>query len=216
MSEGPPADYIRKTQETYDAYAVTLSKKYEARSEAQEGQIDEFLAILPGKRVLDIGSGPGAQALLLKERGAEVFCGDISPAMAERCRAKGLAAEVVDLTDLSRFGDASFDGIWSYASLLHVKRDTVPVVLAEFARILAGQGGLAIAVQRGEGEEFRMNDPQHPDAGRWFTYFPDGEIEQLAWPHFSLITKGFDPFEATEGDRIATGWSNYLFQKRHA
>ena len=72
----------------------------------------------PGDRVLDVGAGPGRFTIELARLGADVVVVDLSPRQLELNREKvaeaGLEERVVervlaDVTDLSRFADASFD-----------------------------------------------------------------------------------------------------------
>jgi SAM-dependent methyltransferase len=64
-----------------------------------------------GKRVLDVGCGPGRHALYLQERGREVTGIDISPLAIQVAKARGLKkALVMALSDLG-FPSDSFDTV---------------------------------------------------------------------------------------------------------
>jgi protein-L-isoaspartate(D-aspartate) O-methyltransferase len=58
----------------------TISQPYIVAWMTQE------LAIAPGQRVLEIGTGSGYQAAILAEVGAEVYSIEVSPALAHRAR----------------------------------------------------------------------------------------------------------------------------------
>lgn len=57
--------------------------------------IDHFVAEVRG-RVLDVGSGPGRDGLLLKNAGLDVVCLDASSSMVELSTGRGLVSVVGD------------------------------------------------------------------------------------------------------------------------
>ena len=52
--------------------------------------IKEFGVRVKGGKILDVGSGPGRDALLLQDFGCQVTCLDASTKMVEMCKEKGL------------------------------------------------------------------------------------------------------------------------------
>lgn len=107
-----------------------------------------------GDRVLDLGCGTGALAVLLARKGAEVSGIDISPPMlsqaARRVREEGLEDRValrelgaVDLD--TAFPDASFDVVTSTLVFSELSADEIDYTLAECQRILRSGGQLLIA-----------------------------------------------------------------------
>jgi SAM-dependent methyltransferase len=123
--------------------------------------IDQFVSLLPAEpRVLEIGSGAGRDALALEERGVSVRRTDITPAFVRILREAGHDATVADpltddLTDPDRV--APYDGVWASASLLHVRREDLPQVLANLASITAVGGALHLAVKEGDGARFSVH-----------------------------------------------------------
>ena len=104
-----------------------------------------LLGDIDGKRVLEVGCGPGTLTEWLVDHGALVTAIDISPVMASIVRARlGDRARILvaDLNDpLTAVRDSSMDLV--IASLvLHYLRDWVGV-LREFRRIL-GSGGSVV------------------------------------------------------------------------
>lgn len=77
-------------------YAATYAKEHAAHcDETLVDALDAWIGGLSGKRVLDLGSGPGQYAVAFARRGAEVTCHDISrnylQIAQDRARASGVA-----------------------------------------------------------------------------------------------------------------------------
>lgn len=176
------------TKRAYNIYAGKFDEKFGDHFERFVDREPEiFISSLSGSRILDLGSGPGNHSQYFKTRGLEVLCADISEEMVRLCREKGLDAEIMDMRHLD-LPNESFDGVWSYASLLHIDRHEAPNVVSEIERILKPGGALGLAVKEGEGEGFEENY-KYPDTKRWFVYYKDEEIRQL-FRNFEIISFG--------------------------
>ena len=62
---------------------------------------DRFIALSNGS-VLDVGSGPGRDGLILKQAGLHVTCLDASNAMIALSRARGLHSVLGDMLELGK------------------------------------------------------------------------------------------------------------------
>lgn len=110
--------------------------------------------IRPGDRVLDLACGPANQLALVARLNPEVnFVGiDLSPTMLEQAdalvKAQGLgnvSFQQGDITQLSAFGDQSFDAVVSTLSLHHLPTyGMLEQTFAEAARVLRPGGGVYI------------------------------------------------------------------------
>jgi SAM-dependent methyltransferase len=151
----------RVTVASYEAAAEAYAAGQPPMSEDVLTAIDQFVSLLPAEpRVLEIGSGAGRDALALEERGVSVRRTDITPAFVRILREAGHDATVADpltddLTDPDRV--APYDGVWASASLLHVRREDLPQVLANLASITAVGGALHLAVKEGDGARFSVH-----------------------------------------------------------
>ncbi|MDP4006088.1 bifunctional 2-polyprenyl-6-hydroxyphenol methylase/3-demethylubiquinol 3-O-methyltransferase UbiG [Methylobacterium sp. NEAU K] len=107
--------------------------------------IRDTFAPLPGKRILDIGCGPGTLAKRLAEDGAAVTGVDPGEAALAKARAAmpGARFEIASGEALP-FPDASFDGAVLLNALHHVPDPAA--ALAEAARILV-PGGVLVVVE---------------------------------------------------------------------
>lgn len=199
-------DYKAATTKAYDRYADAYAKKFaEHFFLVVRDEADAFLKVVPGKTILDIGAGAGDHARYFAAHGYRVQCGDLSEAMVARCREKGLAADIMDLEQLTLPANA-YDGIWMYCSLLHVPRIKAPDVIETVAAALRSGGILGLAVKEGEGEGLEKD--KYAGAQRWFTYFSDDEIRAYTDPHFELLHKS--------STNVVNKYTflNYLFRKR--
>jgi SAM-dependent methyltransferase len=146
---------------------------------------DRFMALLPGKRVLDLGAGSGPHAAYFQSHGLDVLCIDLSHGMVDLCRKKGLKAEVGDL-EMLELATGSYDGIWCHTALLHVPKAKTPRIVETMKQALVPGGILDVAVKGGEGEHMESH-PDYPGSERFFVYFTEEELVTLFTPDFEII-----------------------------
>src|SRR4051794_35516298 len=169
----------RVTRRAYDTYAEDYAAATSATPDAVAGHIARFVGSLgPGARVLEIGSGPGRDALALEQVGLTVRRTDVSPGFVGLMRSAGFVADELDplhddLTDPLRDG-APYDGVWANASLLHVRRESLPVVLRRLAAVTRPGGRLHLTVKEGDGERWSVHG--HVAAPRYFTFWREDAL----------------------------------------
>ena len=146
-----------------------------------------FLHELQGSLVLDLGCGPGRDALLFREQGLHPICVDISPAMVHACKSKGLDSCVMDLENLG-FADGFFNGVWAYTSLHHIPKTNVPSALAGIARVVKNKGPLFVGVKEGYFEGFvPSSNLLVPDECRFIAHYSEDELASLLSVDFDVI-----------------------------
>lgn len=146
--------------------------------------IKEFAKLSKGK-ILDIGSGPGRDAMLLKEKGLDVTCLDASQAMLKICKKRGLKTILSDFKTIP-CEDNSCSGIWAYTSLLHVPKNEISEVIKEIKRVLKSDGILGLGLIEGEGEIYK--ESAGVNMPRLFSYYQKSEIEEILKNHgFELV-----------------------------
>ncbi|MBI4450365.1 class I SAM-dependent methyltransferase [Candidatus Woesearchaeota archaeon] len=175
-----------ETTAAYDRHAAAYSQKFEKHFAHIHPFADQFVKHISGKRVLDLGAGPGHHAEYFRAKGLYVVCADLSSEMARMCRTKGLAAARMDMLSPA-FTASCFDGVWAYASLLHIPKNEVGTALNSISRIAKPSAIIGIAVKEGSGEGLEHDD-EHPDVQRWFSYYTCDELERLLRPRFDIIT----------------------------
>ena len=159
--------------------------------------IDKFAELVKGQ-VLDIGSGPGRDGIILQEKDLEVTCLDASETMVALSQSRGLKSIVGDFLALP-FPDATFDGVWAYTALLHVPKTEVGKAFYEITRVLKTGGILGLGLIEGDTESYR--ESSGVDKPRWFSYYQKDEIQKLL-EEYGFTILYFDQFKP--------GSKNYL------
>ncbi len=181
-------DYKKANQEAYDSIAQEFEQKtsgylrkhliLDARS---------FLNLLSGKRILDLGSGPGRDSLFFQQQGFDPLCLDLSPEMVSSCREKGLNAVVGDLEQLNFISPESFDGVWAYTSLVHVPKRKFPEVLSNIKNVLRKDGLLYLGMKEGDFEGFTESDKY--GTRRFFSFYSDENLVKILNRDFDILSK---------------------------
>ncbi|MFA6603876.1 MAG: class I SAM-dependent methyltransferase [Patescibacteria group bacterium] len=153
-------------------------------------EAEHLATLLPaGSSVVDIGCGAGRDALLLAGMGYQYIGVDLSEPMLEQARrlAPGQRFIPGDMYALP-MGDASFDGFWAAASLLHIPKAEMARVLTEIRRVIKPGGVGFIAVKEGVGEKV-VSGPK-PGSDRFFSFWQEDELAAtLAANRFSVLSK---------------------------
>lgn len=179
-----------KLRETYDKYA-----KERETSVMQDWKLEErsrFLTALQDEHkhtLLEIGAGTGRDSKFFKDEGFEVTCIDLSPAMVEHCRQKGLSAYVMDMTSID-LPENSFDAVYSMNSLLHLTKDEFSEVMLRANFLLRTDGLFYVGVYGGyDFEGISENDAYIPK--RFFSFFTDEHLQTEISKVFDVLT--FNP-----------------------
>jgi ubiquinone/menaquinone biosynthesis C-methylase UbiE len=134
---------IEYNSETYSKISgiwnETLNENY--RFDLHKDCRDNFIKRITGRRILEVGCGLGYDALEFYENGYEVFATDIQFKMIQNIKEKNsnIQATVMNMCYPS-FKPDTFDGIFSFASFLHIPRTLSKTTLSAFYRILKKDG----------------------------------------------------------------------------
>jgi len=184
-------DPVKKTVDSYEEIAGDYAERW-LKSDPVLVQRAIFSAHLPGPRVLDVGCGPGRDALALIQLGHEVTGIDLSRSFVKIARQTAPQALFLEM-DMRRlaFAPESFDGIWACASFLHVPRREALRTAWGFSRLLKPGGILYLSVKEGTEEMEEGFD----ERGIYYTYY---QIEDLLWMMriFDLTVKRWDRVKA--------------------
>lgn len=167
---------MNETVRAYDLDAEAYAANGAVMPDSVRADIEAFVEHLGrGARVLEIGSGGGRDARLMEELGLRVRRTDITPGFVALLRAQGVEADLLDpLVDDLSSPEGPYDAVWANASLLHVRRDDLPVVLERLAGVTRPGGVLRVSLKEGDGEGWSTHGSvSHP---RHFTYWRAPEL----------------------------------------
>jgi SAM-dependent methyltransferase len=199
------------TVAAYSASAAAYAEGTRAMPDSVHKVLDRFAATLgSGARVLEIGSGPGRDALAMEKAGLSVRRTDVTPGFVELLRGEGHAADLLDpLTDdlLDPADPRPYDAVWANACLLHVARQDLPVVLSRLAAATRTGGLFQLSLKEGDGA--RWSTHGHVDGPRHFTFWREeplrAALDAAGW---SVVT-----LEREDGLR-GDAWLEILAERR--
>lgn len=135
--------------------------------------------VADGASVLELGMGPGTDALLLGEH-FTVTGSDRSAAFLERFREVHPEADLLLLDAVTLDTDRQFDAIYSNKVLIHLTPEQLVASLRQQARVLK-PGGIALhAFWFGEGAE-----EMH---GLYFAYYTEAALREVVGEEFNIIS----------------------------
>jgi SAM-dependent methyltransferase len=141
----------------FDEYGTREWERFDATPMDRVG-LEVHLRLLrehihDGDRVLDAGAGPGRFTLELARLGATVVAGDISPRqldlhaeMTASVEASIEDRQLLDILDLSRFLDASFDAVVCFGGPLSYVLGEADAALDELLRVTKPGGYVLLSV----------------------------------------------------------------------
>lgn len=153
-------DYYNKNSEEYfnSTLNVDMTNTYK-----------EFLKLVPeGGKILDLGCGSGRDSMNFMKLGYEVTAVDGSKELAKKASVL-LGKEVIASTFEELELKEKFHGIWACASLLHIKREDLKIVLNNLYNNLEDNGVFYMSFKYGEKEYV-------DDKNRYFNCFTDESI----------------------------------------
>ena len=134
----------------------------------------EFCSGLPGKKILNLGSGTGRDALILKEFNLDVVCVDAARAMTDITSKLGF--ESVNATfDEFDYKKKSFDGVWAYTSLIHIPKNEAKRIIEKINFALKPGGKFAVGVIEGAAVGM-VGRSTMPDGLRYFKEYRREEL----------------------------------------
>jgi SAM-dependent methyltransferase len=205
---------------TADAYAATMAPALEPVAR----EVVRRARLLPGERVLDLGTGTGTAAGLAVGDGRHVTGLDAAPGMLEIARRTYPGLDFID----ADFGaiplpDASFDAVLAVHALLFAG-DPI-AALAEWLRVTRPGGRLSLSVPGPQEaapssvlgavyERFGIGFGDYPtltDVGGWATVAGWSDVETDADSTVAIRLAGEEQFRrwtrVAARDRATAGWS---------
>ena len=191
-------DYYNKNSEEYfnSTLNVDMTNTYKA-----------FLKLLPkGGKILDLGCGSGRDSMNFMKLGYEVTAVDGAKELAKKASVL-LGKEVI----LSTFEELElkekFHGIWACASLLHIKREDLKIVLNNLYNNLDDKGVFYMSFKYGEKEYV-------DDKNRYFNCFTDESIISFINENTKYNILGLYITEDKLGRVNEVKWVNLICNKK--
>lgn len=169
-------------------------------------QLDPFLDRLkPGARILELGCGDGRDAARMLERGFDVHPTDGVREMAQLASER-LNRKVAILPFDQLEARQAYDAVWAHASLLHVSRDDLPMILRRVYQALR-PGGWHFANYKG-GEE-----GQRDKFGRYYNYMSEAGLRQTYEAAGRWASLEFASAEGGSFDGQRLTWHDVIAQR---
>ena len=191
-------DYYNKNSEEYfnSTLNVDMTNTYKA-----------FLKLVPkGGKILDLGCGSGRDSMNFMKLGYEVTAVDGSKELAKKASAL-LGKEVIASTFEELELKEKFHGIWACASLLHIKREDLKIVLNNLYNNLEDNGVFYMSFKYGEKEYV-------DDKNRYFNCFTDESIISFINENTKYNILGLYITEDKLGRVNEVKWVNLICNKK--
>jgi len=171
---GPGSPEEDLTLASYESAAERYLETSSPPGAAMVQYLDRFAGLVGAGHVLELGSGPGWDALHLEAQALQVTRSDATPAFLTRLRAAGHDARLLDM----RTGDLGgpYDGVLANAVLLHLDRPQLETVLLRGRRAVTDEGTLGFTVKEGDGAAWttaKLDQPRH------FTYWREAALRDV-------------------------------------
>lgn len=160
---------MNKTLEYYDVNAENFIENTQTVDFKETQQ--RFLRFLPVHAlILDFGCGSGRDTKYFLEKGYQVDAADGSARICKLASEyTGIAVRQMLFEELSAV--KRYDGIWACASILHLARTELLLVMVKMKDALKDRGVLYISFKYGDFEGERN--------GRYFTYFTEASFTEF-------------------------------------
>ena len=182
--------YDAETRDFWDRFPLDIVRK--------------FVELLPSDEILDLGSGPGRDAVILRNHGLNVTCVDGSENMVNMTARLGFNSVLSDLRVFDS-PDKKYHGIWAYSSLIHLNFDEAKKLVGKLSDILRDGGILFLGLIQGDGHD--VINAAGSSFTRYFEYYHHEKIMALV-ENSSFRLVFHDSFKP--GNQV---YLNYIFSK---
>lgn len=178
--------------------------------------IEKFSKTIDGKKVLDLGCGPGHDSYKFAELGFEVLGLDYSSEMIKRAkllkvidnRPEFVVGDMREVANLFREND--FDAAWVSASILHIDENDVPKVLQGLRKILKEGAACYIGIKGGKQGAVVVEEEKYGSKlQREFIFWERNNFEKLLNDFDYEITEISETQQGKTGD-YPTNWMNFF------
>jgi SAM-dependent methyltransferase len=174
----------------------------------------ELMALLPPRpRILDLGCGPGYEAMRLHSLGADVTGIDISAESIRIAQERNPASRFVKM-DFLALDDSlgTFDAVWASGSLIHVPPESMKRVLMGIRKVLSDKGVLAAVIRDGSGKLVSHPVIEGVQLERTVYLYTWQELSE----HCTSCELKYLKESCLEKGLAGSGWKCYLYESDHS
>lgn len=188
MESNSYKEIVKTNEKIYSEYA----KEYWQRTKDGHANylgnfIELFLSQIKGKRIFDLGCGPGRDLKFFLERGFDACGVDCSLGMVKFCRERNLPVIHNDFLNME-FAPGSVDGFWAYTSHTLLPKETFAKLLEKYHTALKkDEGLLALGMIEGDFEGWK-SDGKYNGAKRFVARYSAAELENLLGKYFGTVS----------------------------
>jgi ubiquinone/menaquinone biosynthesis C-methylase UbiE len=210
-----------KTRKTYDDPQIVAGYvEKHGRNPKLHEQVIEFAKTLPGRRVVDIGCGPGHDAYKFAEMDYQVTGVDYSSEMIKSAKTLQESDNPPDFRqgDMREIGEMfdenTFDGAWISASMLHISEEDVPKVLQGVRKIVVDGGKVYIGLKAGEQGARVVSEAKYgKPMEREFIFWEENNFRKIAEENGLRVEKLIGGRGGKTGNQ-ETSWLNFWLEVR--
>jgi len=180
---------IAQTLDVYRREAETFLTRWGKGKYKRPPLINEWLQMLPkGSRLLDLGCGAGQDTRYLRSIGHHVIGLDHTlPLLAFASRRSSTLPYILGDIRTLPIANASMDGVWAAASLIHLPKPVARQVFAELAKCVRPGGLFAATITQGRSSGIKTKGWL---PGRYFVRWQKdelaGALHRAGWKVLSL------------------------------
>lgn len=207
-----------RTKKAYEDPVVVAGYLKDYKNNFNKKLAREFAKKLPGRKMIDIGCGPGHYSNYFARLGFEALGIDYSREMIRKAKEESIGKmnptfRVCDMTLIeNEFKKDSFDGAWANASLLHIPENKIRQVLRGIHKIVRDKGKVFISLKKGkQGEEEVEEDRYGKTIKRNFIFWQKKNFVKMLNELGMTIEKFQEIREGFTGNRETT-WLRFFLE----
>ncbi len=171
--------YKEQTRQSYQEIAIEYASR--VADLAPMPSIEKYMSLLPSNpSILDIGCGSGRDAKIFSDKGAKVtgidFCENLLS--IAKVHASEATFILMDMEELS-FLPSSFDGAWAASSLVHLSKESLPILFAKVYAVLKVGGHFYFTLKKGTGEGIEKDERYEGRQEKYWSYYEEPEVKKL-------------------------------------
>lgn len=213
-------DGQKLTKQSYeDEKVVSGYIQKNAINPARIDLLDKFEEYIKGKKILDLGCGPGQYSYLFADKGFAVTGLDYSKEMIKQAKLLKESNNqptfmIGDMRKLHEyFTPDYFDAVWAAASLLHIREKDIDLVLSGISEVTKKDSPILITLKQGDSVEIVKEHHLDVEVVREYTLWAKDEFIKRAEKH-GLELVDFSDRQGRIFLGKPTAWMQMIFKLR--